>query len=374
MRIAYLCEFSAGIDGVWNRVYNIAKQLAKRHEVFVLSSDIVKGSESKAPEFEEKDGIKIHRFPITFRLGENALWWSYEKKLRELRPDIVHAHVFRHPHSTSAPRIARKIGARAFLTTHAPFVEHELRSTVLNLAVSLYDKVLARKVLNSYEKVIAIARWEIPILESSFGCKKEKIVYIPNGIPEEFLSHKPKSHNRKRKTMLFFGRIAPIKNIELLLHAFKEILGRGYDARLKLVGQMESGYDATIADLIKKLDIGARVDLPGPVYDLKKKISEIEKSDIFVLPSKREASPQALIEAMALGKIALSSNTAGGREFIRDGENGFLFKDRKELVNKLEHIIRNYSKLKKLSLRARKSVSALTWRNLARKEEQIYTK
>ena len=79
------------MDGVWNRVYNIAKHLAKRHEVFVFSSDIIKGSEGKAPEFEIKDGIKIYRFPVYFRLGENALWWNYEPKLLEIRPDIVHA-------------------------------------------------------------------------------------------------------------------------------------------------------------------------------------------------------------------------------------------------------------------------------------------
>ena len=380
MKIVYLCEFSAGVDGVWNRVYNIAKHLAKRHEVFVFSSDIIKGSEGKAPEFEIKDGIKIYRFPVYFRLGENALWWNYEPKLLEIRPDIVHAHVFRHPHSTSAPKVARKVEARVFLTTHAPFVEHELRSKILNFAVSLYDQILARKVLNSYEKVIAIARWEIPKL-LALACKKEKIVHIPNGIPEEFLNHTPKFLSKKKKTVLFLGRIAPIKNVELLLHGFKNFLDargeldrNGGGVRLRLIGQMEKRFDSIILGLIKKLDLEGHVELPGPIYDLKKKILEVEKADIFVLTSKREASPQALIEAMSLGKIVLSSNTAGAREFIRDGENGFIFKDQEEFENKLRYVIGNYSKLSKISKSARESVSKLTWGRLAEEEEKLYKK
>ena len=373
MKIVYLCEFSAGVDGVWNRVYNIAKQLAKKHEVFIFSSNIEKGSGKKAPFFEEKEGIKIYRFPVSFRLGENALWWNYEGKLLEIKPDVVHAHVFRHPHSTSAPALARRIGAKVFLTTHAPFVEHELRSPLLNLAVSIYDAMLAEKVLNSYDRVIAIAKWEIPELKA-LGCRKEKIAYIPNGIPEEFTKSKYKFRDKKGKVILFLGRIAPIKNIELLLSAFKSVINRGHDVRLRLIGQMEKEYGVKILGMIKNLKLEKQVDIPGPIYDLKRKIQALEEADIFVLPSKREASPQARIEAMALGKIVLSSNTAGGCEFIQEGKNGFLFSGEGELVKKLEYVLKNFSKFKALSLRARKEVSGLTWKALAGKEEQLYTK
>ena len=227
--------------------------------------------------------------------------------------------------------------------------------------------------MNSYDKVIAIARWEVPELEA-LGCRKEKIVYIPNGIPEEFTKSKYKFRNKKKKVILFLGRIAPIKNIELLLSAFKSVIDRGHDVHLRLIGQMEKEYGIQILGMIKNLKLEKYVDIPGPIYDLKQKILALEDADIFILPSKREASPQALIEAMALGKIALSSNTAGGREFIEEGKNGFLFDSEEELVKKLEYTIKSFSRLKRISLRARKDVSGLTWKSLARKEEQLYTK
>ena len=77
---------------------------------------------------------------------------------------------------------------------------------------------------------------------------------------------------------------------------------------------------------------------------------------------------------MSLGKIVLSSNTAGAREFIRDGENGFIFKDQEEFENKLRYVIGNYSKLSKISKSARESVSKLTWGRLAEEEEKLYKK
>lgn len=371
MKIVYLCQFSAGGCGVWNRVYNIAKHLAKKHKVYVLSSNITKGTEQKAKPYEEVDGIKIYRFPVYFRLGENALFWNFEKKLIQINPGIINTHVYRHPHSTIAPKIARKLGAKCFLTTHAPFVEKELRSFTLNLAVNLYDKFLAKRILNSYNKILAITKWEIPILHK-LGCKKDKIVYSPNGFPEEFLKQKIK-HSNRAKTIVFLGRIAPIKNLEILLQAFKILLDKKYKVKLRLVGQIEKGYEFSIIKTIKELKLDKNVELPGPIYDIKKKIKILQNSDIFVLPSKREASPLALIEAMALGLLVVSSETQGGKEFVIDGKNGFRYKDKQELVEKLEYCIQNYAGIKKIKQEARKSVSKLNWKDLARKEERLYT-
>ncbi|MBU2634009.1 MAG: glycosyltransferase family 4 protein, partial [Nanoarchaeota archaeon] len=324
MKIVFLCEFSAGACGVWNRIYNIAKILAKRHDVYVLSSNITKGTEKIAKPYEELDGINIYRFPVYFRIGANALFWNYEKKLQEIKPDIINAHVYRHPHSTTILKIAKKLNAKYFLTTHAPFVEKELRNPLLNTVVSFYDKYFARKILNSYTKVIAITKWEIPFL-IKLGCKRNKILYIPNGFPQEYLKTKIKYNKTKKKTIIFLGRIAPIKNLEMLIESFKELLDKGHKLNLKLVGPIERGYELPLINLIKKLKLNGKVEFTGPIFNLNRKIKILQDSDIFVLPSKREASPLALIEAMSLGMIVLSSNTKGANEFLIDGKNGFIF-------------------------------------------------
>lgn len=93
---------------------------------------------------------------------------------------------------------------------------------------------------------------------------------------------------------------------------------------------------------------------------------------VFILPSKREAMPQSLIEAMARRKIVISSDTEGGKEIVKDGKNGFLFNigDASELANKLDYALsHNISSIKK---EARKSVEKYSWDKIIEKIEKLY--
>ena len=357
MKIAILCPYTyPSACGVWNRVYNISKELIKRgYDVYVFSSNIIKGTNKKSPSYEVYKGIKIYRFPVRLKLG-NALFFNFKRKLLKLKPDIIHTHVYRHPHSTIAVKLARKLGAKCFLTTHAPFVDKNLRSLLLNLFVWFYDKFLGEKILNSYDKVIAISKWEIPYL-LRLGCKKEKIIHIYNGIPKEVL--KIPIINRKPKTVLYLGRISPIKNLELILR----IADKFKDLNFKLVGPIEKGYN--FKSNLKN------VDIVNKTYNLKDEINYLRSSDIFILPSKREAIPIVLLEAMGAGKLVISSYTKGGRELINK-DRGFLFENEESLIKKLNYVIKNYKNLIKIRRNARKFAENLSWDKICKKLERLY--
>jgi glycosyltransferase involved in cell wall biosynthesis len=63
----------------------------------------------------------------------------------------------------------------------------------------------------------------------------------------------------------------------------------------------------------------------------------------FVLPSYREGTPKAVLEAMAMGRSIITSNAPGCKETVIDGENGYLVKVKevKELAEKMEYLILN---------------------------------
>ncbi len=357
MRIAILCPYSyPSACGVWNRVYNISKELIKRgYDVHVFSSNIIKGTNKKSSNYEVYEGIKIHRFPVRFKFG-NALYFNFKKKLLKLKPDIIHTHVYRHPHSTLAPKLSKKLKAKCFLTTHAPFVDKRLRSLLLNLFVWFYDKFLSKKILNSYDKVIAISKWEIPYLRK-LGCRKDKIIHIYNGIPKELLKIPIKI--RKPKTVLYLGRISPIKNLELILR----IANKFKNLNFKIVGPIENGYDFK-ANL-------RNVNIIDKIYNLKDEINYLKNSDIFILPSKREAIPTVLLEAMGAGKLVISSYTKGGKELINK-DRGFLFENEDSLIKKLNYVIKNYKKLIKIRKNARKFAENLSWDKICKKLERLY--
>ena len=342
MKILLVTDFSyPGICGVWNRVYNDAKYLiSKGNEVHVFSSNIIKGTNEKSSNHEEYEGIKIHRFNAT-RLSENVLVWRFKKEFFKLNPDVVHAHVYRHPCAHYALKYSKKLNKPCFLTTHAPFVSRDIRGNVLSVLAKTYD-LRYKKELNNFKKIITITRWEEPYL-SELGVSKDKIIYIPNSIPGGLFIERQWSQ-REVPRILFLGRISPIKNMECLINAVSEL----ENIKLDLVGPYDEEYYNKLRKLIVSYGASHRIKFIGPIFKKEDKIKLFNEHDVLVLPSFREAMPQALIEAMAAGLIVMSSKTDGGKELIKNGENGYLFEinDHNELKNLLNNYKSNDSVIK----------------------------
>jgi glycosyltransferase involved in cell wall biosynthesis len=373
LKILEITAFSAGICGVGTRVLAESRLLAKKgHEVHIFSSDVFRGvGTKKAVCSEIIDGVKIHRFHTRLSFGQNTFFWDYEKEALNLNPDVIVTHAYRQYYSTKALKIARKLKVPCFLVTHAPFLDKKLRNWKLNLAVFLYDHFIGKKILNQYEKVIAITHWELPYL-FKLGLKKSNIVYIPNGIPEEFFKLKLQGKLNNPKKLLFFGRIAPIKDLVTLIHAMN--LLKNEDLTLDIIGPAEENYKKELEVLINRFNLQKKVQFYPPIYNLREKIRTIDNHDIFILSSKREAMPQALIEVMARGKVVISSKTEGGKEIVKDRYNGFLFEigNPQELAEKIKVLIKNKG-LDYIRKNARSSVEQFSWTNLLPKIEQVYT-
>lgn len=378
MKILEICPFSAGICGVWGRVKQESLELSKKgHEVVIFSSNMTKGSDEIAPGDDRIRNIKIRRFesiqPGKGYLkfipgGESYIFWDFLKAKKEalsFNPEVVICHNYRHPHTKLALSVSKKIKAKSFLVTHAPFVEGNLtRSFFSKISVWFYDKFIGPHVLSKFTKIISITKWEKTYL-NKLGVSDEKIVYIPNGIPNEFFDGKIKNFFGKK--ILFLGRIAPIKNLEILFSTFKKLKDKKLS--LEIVGPIEQGYDE-----IRKFS-GDGAVFTDAIYDISEKIKKINEADIFILPSKREAMPQSLIEAMALGKLVIASKTSGAKEIINDGENGLLFEigSENELCEKINWVIdkKNLKKIGKIRVQARKKSEKFKWGDLVNSLEKL---
>ena len=362
MKILELTHFSSGICGVWQRVMQESSLLIEKgHEVRVFSSNLVKSSKKLVPKKDSLGKINITRFPAKKLGGESFMKWDFEKEALKFNPEIIIAHGYRQLHTTDALKIAKKIGAKVFLVTHAPFVEGNFtRSLLSKYAVKFYDKFFAPRIINKFTKIIAITNWERTFL-LDLGAKKDKIVLIPNGIPSEFFE-KTNQAKEKKNNLLFLGRISPIKNIEVLIRSISSTKNKKF--LLNIVGPVEEEYGKTLIRLIKDLNLEMRIKFLPPVYNLDKKIKLIDEHEIFILPSKREAMPQSLVEAMSRGKKVISSENPGSREIIVPGKNGLLFnqRDSQDLANKLDLVQSNTNSL--LGKNAKEGVKKFNWKNL----------
>lgn len=371
MKILELTNYSAGICGVWARVREESIRLSsKGHEVRVFSSNLTKGSNEIAKREDKIGKVGIFRFPARKIGGESFMSWNFEKSAIDFQPDIIIAHSYRHLHTTQALKVAQilrrnGIKCKVFLVTHAPFARGETRGIISKIVVWHYDRIIAPKILNKFDKVIAITKWEIPYLKK-IGVFDNKMRYIPNGIPDEFF--KIKKTGKTENKMLFLGRISPIKSIETAISAIP--LLKDKKMIFEIVGPAEENYLAKLRSLIRKLKLEERIVFSKPIYDIKEKIKKIDSARLFVLPSISEGMSQSLIEAMARKKTVIASNIPASRDLITNGKNGFLFKVNDEKA--VAKIINNLKNERKLEKHAEKSVEQFRWFIIINKIEKLF--
>ncbi|MEK6850865.1 MAG: glycosyltransferase family 4 protein [Nanoarchaeota archaeon] len=372
MKILELCHYSAGVCGVWSRVREESSRLVKKgYKVTVFSSNHIKSSDAIAPNKDSLNGIEIKRFKAKKLGGESFMYWNFVKEAVDMQPDIIIAHNYRQIHTTKAlkvARILRKKGkkVKVFLVTHAPFVEGNItRSFIAKIAVKLYDSLIGRATINKFDKVITISNWELPYLYN-IGLEKNKVEYIPNGIPEQFFTQKAA---KEKNIILFFARISPKKKVETLVEAIPYLKNK--DIKIEIVGPREKDYFDKIKHLIKKLRVEKRIIISQPIYYLNKKIEKIDSCKVFVLPSRVEGMPQSLIEALARGKIVIGSDSIAIRDLIKDGKNGFLFEfdNPRDLARKIDISLK--AKNQKIKKNAKIFVKQFSWDKIIDKIEKL---
>lgn len=181
---------------------------------------------------------------------------------------------------------------------------------------------------------------------------QKKSTIILNSLSQNFIIDKPYCGERK-KEIISVGRLANQKNQKLLIKAFSEIHKKYPDYKLIIYG--EGDLKKSLEKLINKLSLNDVVLLPGAVKNIK---DEIYDSKIFVLTSKYEGLPNALMEAMALGIPSISTDCpcGGPKAIIRDGENGFLINvnDKNMLIDRITYLIENEEVYNKISIEANK--------------------
>ncbi len=373
LKILELCPYSAGGCGVWARVKQESLELVKRgYEVTVFSSNFEKGTNKIMASSEVLEGIKIKRFSAKKLGGESFMHFNFEKEALKYKPDIIFAHNYRHLHTTKALKIRNKLEkigkkSKVFLVTHAPFVEGNITRTYLQtLIVKIYDSLVGPLTLNKFDKILVISHWEIPYLLKC-GAKKDKIVYIPNGIPHEFFTQEKAKEENK---ILFLGRIAVKKRLETLIGAAKLTKNKPV---IEIVGPKEEEYYEKLKRIISELGV-KNVIFSDPVYGLKEKIRKIDSCKVFVLPSRVEGMPQSLIEAMARRKIVIGSDSIAIRDLIQDKKNGYLFEfdNSQDLAHKIDLALENNKANEKIRHNASKFVEKFRWDKVINRIESLF--
>lgn len=274
--------------GTPRAAFELARALAARgHEIRVLTT----GRRSETKIYE---GIEIHY------CGNLSNYLAHRHRLfiplefrRQLRKqfsgcDVLHIHEFRSTLTVPAVHAAWNSSLPYVISPHGGLPHLGKRQ-----AKRIFDIVWGQSILIRAAGVLVLTGKE-KADALSFGIEESRIHLLPNVIDAAAYDSLPERASH-RKTILFLGRLNRIKGIDVLLEAFKDIDG----VQLVLAGP-DDGEGAKIPSSPNLIKTG--------FLDHQAKLQAIVDSDVVVLPSRSEASPVVLYEALLCNRPAVVSS------------------------------------------------------------------
>ena len=384
MRILILSDSYATGGGAAQIARLMAKGLQNRgHDILVVASV----QDRTSAGFKIIDGIEVYKIYTNYNLFWRAYRGLYnppaikeiKKIINNFKPDVVQAHNIHSYISYHALKIAKKSGAKVFLTAHDVQLFHYGKLVEFidpnNLTVpekfnykinalqqiKRYGKtynplrnIVIRHYLKYVDKIFAVSNSLKEALTQN-GITNVAVIY--NGIdPSEWQSDKndieefkKKYSLTEKKIVLFGGRLSETKGGKEIVLAMKKVTKEVSDARLLVLGEIDD-YAKKMVDLAAGQGIKDKLIFTGWLMgDLLK--SAFNACDIVAVPSICfDSFPTVNLEAMACHKPVVATCFGGSQEAVLDGETGYIVNpyDVNNLALKIIYLLKNPSEALRL--------------------------
>jgi len=356
LKIAILVQYfpPKGQAGTEIATYFMAEQLARRgHTVHVITSS----SGDLTGEMVEK-GFHIHRIPLnkTRILGILLFWYAIIGTIRKIGPDIVHAQSL----ASGIPALLSK------KLLKIPYAVWGQGSDVY--FPKGFFIVTPEKIIRNADAAIALTEDMKRAMQEI--CHRD-IFVVPNGISIVDPVHDTNDERVQGNSILYVGRLEPVKGVRYLLMAMKRVHDTIPGARLIIIG--DGTERAMLEALSSQLGIQDCVRFGGEVPH-EKVLTFMHQAGVFVLPSLSEGFPMVIVEALSCGLPVVASRVGGIPEIITDGTNGYLVeaKDAGALAERILVLVQDEHLRKKISDTNKEFVKKYSWEHVIVRLEEIY--
>ena len=337
-------------SGVVTSINMVEKELKKRgHEVYVFAP-----TKNIQPN-NDQTLYMVRSIPLLiakeykFRI---ATFYSREvaKKIKELGIDVVHTQS-EFSLGLFGKIMSRKMNIPFIHTYHTMWEEYLHYISPFNGNHSNLKKIarnLSRAFVRKADCVIAPSNKTASYLTNECKVKNKPIYVLPTGIDVEPFKKENFSAEDKRKlkesigissdekVILFLGRIADEKSIDVLIDQMPEIFNEYSKAKFVIVGY--GPQEEQLKSQVKKLNLQDKIIFTGkiPWKDVPKYYNI---ADVFVNASLTETQGLTFIEAMASSVPVVCKYAPNLTEFIKHEENGIFVHDNAEFKNAIIRVL-----------------------------------
>jgi glycosyltransferase involved in cell wall biosynthesis len=285
LRIAFLTElFHPHVGGCERRFLEIGKRLISRgHKVHVFTKCFHYSLRRR----ELVDGIVVHRYAYSrnyvsgngFRSLGGVLKYSLATlaKLAGENFDVYYSNEWPMLHSLLAKPVA------------SPLVQEWCEVWTDSRMMAILQRLL----MKSGDYHVAVSEFTRQRLLSQLRLDPSRVAVVPNGVDYQKFSND--SNRKVWGRIIYVGRLAPHKHVEMLIDAFCKVKAKVQEAELHIVGTGQS-FSSIKERSSRIADCFIHGFLPEDQM-----IQLLRSAWLFVLPSEREGSGIALLEAMAAG-------------------------------------------------------------------------
>ena len=295
---------------------------------------------------------KFYWLPRSMGLFHSMLTGLYLAHMkRKFDFDILIA-TLAYPCGYWAIRVRDKIRAPVAVITEADDVQGQYDFCKTNRV-----KRMIRQTLASADAVTAVCKATASDCLAK-GASVDRLSVIPNGVDHESIKC-TKPMRRERPYILTISSPHPVKGIDVLLHAFNIVSKEVQDFDLIIIGvSPDDKYEKLSSDL----KLNSRVTFVGTVIG-EEKYALLNGCKLFVLPSRNEAFPLALLEAKAAGKPIVATRVGCIPEIIDNGNNGLLVppNDADALADAILSLLKSPALLTKMAKRSSEKIHLYSW-------------
>lgn len=266
---------------------------------------------------------------------ERMSFWDWVKLFRDVQPDVIvfeYGWVGDFPFASWAAWLAgvrRRFAIQHFLTPLPPSVEKRSfrllqrwfggrtrRIVRLRLSASFYNKTIC--VSNSVRESL--------VRDYRFQAGKTITIYNWVSVSEFFPSQHDGTAVRNRLgvgpgefLLISSARLSEVKRIDILLEAVAQVLGRGVSCKCIILG--DGPLKQQLLEQAQQMNLSGHVFFEGFQGDVR---PYLQASSAFVLTSRAEGLPLAILEAMACGLPCVVTDVGGNAEAIIHNFNGLV--------------------------------------------------